>query len=205
MVWIRLFPSGAKPSAAKKRPQPQPEDDLPVWLAKLVDWFADLPKRLKTLPGRFVRLFDSWFYRIYFGVVAVALIAIFIGLHWLTGVVADYEIAQPSHVAEDVAKLFEDGNYDAIILVANWPEVRQSAWDILTRARAIENQCFVIAVNRVGDDHFGHYVGCSAAIDPIGRTLAQCRYDQQQALTVALDPAEVEWRRQKFRVLDDRD
>ena len=127
---LRSHPSGAKPSAAKKRPQPQPEDDLPVWLAKLVDWFADLPKRLKTLPGRFVRLFDSWFYRIYFGVVAVALIAIFIGLHWLTGVVADYEIAQPSHVAEEVAKLFEDGNYDAIY------DVDTSAQDISGGDRA---------------------------------------------------------------------
>lgn len=99
----------------------------------------------------------------------------------------------------------DDLEYDAIVLVANWPQARQAAWQLLIRARAIENQCFVIAVNRVGDDHFGHYVGCSAAIDPIGRTLAQCRYDQQQALTVVLDPAEVEWRRQKFRVLEDRD
>lgn len=138
--------SKPKPPAAKKRPRPQPEDDLPAWLGKLVDWFADLPKRLKTLPGRFVRLFDSWFYRIYFGVVAVALIAIFIGLHWLNGVVADYEIAQPSHVAEDVAKLFEDGNYDAVY------DVDTSAQDISGGDRAfyVNSLKSVSAGKRVG-------------------------------------------------------
>jgi len=95
--------------------------------------------------------------------------------------------------------------YDAIVLVANWPQARQSAWHLLIRARAIENQCYVVAVNRVGDDCFGHYVGCSAAIDPIGRTLAQCQYDRQHAVTADLDLVELERRRQKFRVLEDRD
>ena len=95
--------------------------------------------------------------------------------------------------------------YDAIILVANWPEARQAAWHLLTRARAIENQCYLVAVNRVGDDQFGHYQGCSAAIDPIGRTIGQCRAHQQQALTVELDIAELNRRRQKFHVLDDAD
>lgn len=98
-----------------------------------------------------------------------------------------------------------DVEYDVLVLVANWPQSRQSAWHILTRARAIENQCYVIAVNRVGDDNFGHYVGLSVAIDPIGHTLGQCRPDQHQALTVTLDLAELERRRQKFQVLEDRD
>lgn len=108
-------PTGTKKPVQKKRkPQQTPGDELPEWLGKLVDWLADTPKRLKALPGKFIHLFDSWFYRVYFIVVAVALVAIFIGLRWLTGVVADYEIAQPSHVADDVVKLFQDGNYDAI-------------------------------------------------------------------------------------------
>lgn len=95
--------------------------------------------------------------------------------------------------------------YDAIIIVANWPESRQSAWQLLTRARAIENQCYLVGVNRVGDDEYGHYVGASVVVDPIGRTLAQCRRNVVQTLTVHLDKAELERRRQKFRVLDDRD
>ena len=110
-------PAAAKKRAAPKRSPEPPEDDLPEWLGRLVDWVADTPKRLKRLPGRFIGLFDSWFYRIYFAVVAVALIAIFVGLNWLTGVVADYEIAEPSHVAQEVAQRFENGDYDAIYYI----------------------------------------------------------------------------------------
>jgi len=95
--------------------------------------------------------------------------------------------------------------YDAIVLVANWPASRQSAWQLLTRARAIENQCYVIAVNRVGDDHLCHYAGASVVADPMGRTAGQCRKEAEQALTVLLDPEELRRRREKFRVLDDRD
>ena len=59
-------------------------------------------------------ILKSRFYRVYFVVVAVALIAIAIGTLWLRGVLADYESAQPVYVAEDVAKLFEDGDYQRI-------------------------------------------------------------------------------------------
>ena len=103
-----------KRPAPASRPTPRPDDELPEWLGRVVDWAADTPKRIKALPGKFIKLFDIRFYRIYFGVVAVALIGIVIGLFWLNGVVADYEIAEPRHVAEGVAKLFEDGDYDAI-------------------------------------------------------------------------------------------
>ena len=95
--------------------------------------------------------------------------------------------------------------YDAIILVANWPESRQSAWQLLTRARAIENQCYLIGVNRVGDDRYSHYAGCSVVADCNGRTLAQCHRHQEEAVTVVLDLTELERRRSKFRVLEDRD
>ncbi len=95
--------------------------------------------------------------------------------------------------------------YDAIIVVANWPESRQSAWQLLTRARAIENQAYLVGVNRVGNDHYSRYRGASVVVDPIGRTLGQCRPYVQQALTVSLDLSELQRRRDKFRVLDDRD
>lgn len=95
--------------------------------------------------------------------------------------------------------------YDAIIVVANWPESRQSAWQLLTRARAIENQCYLVGVNRVGDDHYSHYAGASVVVDPIGRTMGQCRRHVVQALTVCLDKEESDRRRMKFRVLEDRD
>ena len=95
--------------------------------------------------------------------------------------------------------------FDMIVVVANWPQSRQSAWQILTRARAIENQAYLVGVNRVGDDKFSHYVGASCVIDPIGRTLGQCHYDKMEALTVEVSLDDLRRRRDKFRVLDDRD
>lgn len=99
----------------------------------------------------------------------------------------------------------DDCNYDMIVVVANWPQSRQSAWQILTRARAIENQAYLVGVNRVGDDEYSHYVGASCVIDPIGRCLAHCHHDRTEALTVELSLPELQRRRTKFRVLDDRD
>ncbi len=95
--------------------------------------------------------------------------------------------------------------YDAIVIVANWPQHRQAAWQVLTRARAVENQCYLIGVNRVGDDRYSHYVGASCVIDCYGKTMLQCSQDQVQVATVDLDLTELQRRRQKFRVLDDSD
>ena len=57
---------------------------------------------------------------------------------------------------------------DAILLVANWPERRRAHWEVLTRARAIENQCYVVAVNRTGIGDGVEYDGGSVAYDPWG-------------------------------------
>ncbi|HJQ12667.1 MAG TPA: nitrilase-related carbon-nitrogen hydrolase [Gemmatimonadaceae bacterium] len=57
---------------------------------------------------------------------------------------------------------------DAFFLIANWPESRQQHWDVLTRARAIENQCYVVAVNRTGEGGGLRYAGGSVAYDPLG-------------------------------------
>jgi predicted amidohydrolase len=63
-------------------------------------------------------------------------------------------------------------DYDALLFVANWPEPRTAAWNALLRARAIENQCFVIGVNRSGRDPRGfEYIGGSAIFDPLGETV----------------------------------
>jgi predicted amidohydrolase len=63
-------------------------------------------------------------------------------------------------------------DYDAIVYVANWPAIRSLAWKTLLQARAIENQCYVIGVNRVGTDGNGHvYSGDSQVIDPLGNVL----------------------------------
>ena len=96
------------------------------------------------------------------------------------------------------------GKYDMIVVVANWPESRQQAWRVLTRARAIENQCYLVGVNRVGDDSFCHYVGESLVCGPQGETLIQCG-NEEETMTVELDFASLEYIRGRFRVLDDRD
>ena len=62
-----------------------------------------------------------------------------------------------------------DVDYDLLLFVANWPNTRISAWDALLKARAIENQAYVIGLNRVGTDGFNaHYPGHSKVLDPEG-------------------------------------
>lgn len=95
--------------------------------------------------------------------------------------------------------------YDAIICVANWPESRQNAWQILTRARAIENQAYLIGCNRVGNDNYNHYRGCSAIISPIGKTLAKCKVNEQDCASFHLDFESLNQKRTKFKVLEERD
>jgi predicted amidohydrolase len=98
-----------------------------------------------------------------------------------------------------------DVQYDAIVCVANWPESRQNAWQILTRSRAIENQAYLIGCNRVGRDAYNHYRGCSAIISPIGKTLAACKPNVQDTASFLLNLEEVNHKRTKFKVLEERD
>ena len=95
--------------------------------------------------------------------------------------------------------------YDAIIYVANWPASRRRVWDVLLQARAIENQCFVIGVNRVGDDPVCHYDGGSAIIDAKGKILAQVPDNTVAAATAVLDMESLNAFRKKFPVLHDAD
>ena len=63
-------------------------------------------------------------------------------------------------------------DYDVLLFVANWPEPRTAAWTALLKARAIENQCYVIGVNRSGEDPRGLiYSGASVVYDPLGETV----------------------------------
>lgn len=71
-------------------------------------------KAKKKKKKRRAGLLDSRFYRIYFAAVGAALVAVAIGLVWLNGVVKDYELAQPAHAAEEVARLFEEEDYARI-------------------------------------------------------------------------------------------
>ena len=79
------------------------------------------------------------------------------------------------------------GDYDVLLYVANWPSRRRAAWSMLLRARAIENVCYVVGVNRVGKDGNGaSYSGDSVALDFLGQVLAGDR-DGVLVETVVLD------------------
>jgi predicted amidohydrolase len=97
------------------------------------------------------------------------------------------------------------GDYDAAIYVANWPVKRMVAWDTLLRARAIENQCYVIGVNRVGNDPKAEYEGGSVVIDAYGKTMADCEHGAEGFAVADLDMERLQAFRKKFPVLEDRD
>ncbi|MBW7934101.1 MAG: amidohydrolase [Gemmatimonadaceae bacterium] len=68
-----------------------------------------------------------------------------------------------------------DLEYDVLVYVANWPAARHEAWRTLLRARAMENLCYVVGVNRTGVDGNGHaHRGGSIATDPVGVAIADC-------------------------------
>ena len=97
------------------------------------------------------------------------------------------------------------GDYDLALYVANWPEARMDVWQTLLRARAIENQCYVAGVNRVGTDDSGCYSGGSMIVDPYGRIVAQCKDREEDVATAVLRLEAMKSFRQKFPVLDDAD
>ncbi len=111
-----------------------------------------------------------------------------------TGFAICYDLRFPElfrAYAADGAKL--------ILLPAAFPHPRLEHWKILTRARAIENQFFVVGVNQVGDPFFGH----SCVIDPWGNTLAQAQ-EKETLLIADLDLTAVAQTRRKMNVFQDR-
>jgi len=95
--------------------------------------------------------------------------------------------------------------YDILIYVANWPEKRIHAWKTLLQARAIENQCYVVGVNRTGDDGAGiHYSGESMVIDPMGEVLYH-KKDEEDIFTTTLDKSHLDAIREKFPFWKDGD
>ncbi len=95
--------------------------------------------------------------------------------------------------------------YDLLLYVANWPERRVGAWSTLLAARAIENQCYVVGVNRVGEDGNGIYhSGDSALCDYQGNVLYRCTH-QPDVFTAELQLEPQRTFRQKLAFLQDRD
>lgn len=142
--------TGAR-SVARSRKRKRRNGDLPLWVQKLGDRCLDLGAWLMRLPGRVAsRVRRSWFYRIYFGAVALALIGIAVGVHWLNGFAADYEASQPVHVADEVARLFIDGDYDRI-------------YDLDSAAQALSGGDRAFYVESLGNLAAGKAVDCQSA------------------------------------------
>lgn len=94
---------------------------------------------------------------------------------------------------------------DLMIFVANWPEKRAEHWNTLLKARAIENQCFVAAVNRVGSDFYGNeYAGDSAVYNFWGKEIISAK-KLPQVLTTALSKEDLNQHRGKYTFWKDRD
>jgi predicted amidohydrolase len=91
---------------------------------------------------------------------------------------------------------------NVFLVIANWPDARAEQRLVLLRARAIENQAYVVGVNRVGDDPGNHYTGQSCVIDPRGDVLAQAD-DREQLLAADLDLAALHDYRTSFPWLRD--
>jgi len=98
---------------------------------------------------------------------------------------------------------FKDGNYeyDVLLYIANWPEVRRHVYKSLLVARAIENQAYVIWVNRVGNDgNKIYHTGNSMIVDPYGKIISQAEAGKEQTITGMLSIQELTDFRNKFMV-----
>lgn len=99
----------------------------------------------------------------------------------------------------------ETPEYDVLLYVANWPERRSHAWKSLLTARAIENQCYVVGVNRVGVDGNGiNHSGDSMVLDALGTTLYH-KQDEEDIYTIVLEKSSLTEVRDRFPFWKDAD
>jgi len=95
--------------------------------------------------------------------------------------------------------------YDVLLYVANWPKARISSWDILLKARAVENMCFAVGVNRVGTDQNPlDYVGHSQVVDYLGNYLVEPQ-ESEGVYIITLDKTKMLETREKLGFLEDQD
>jgi omega-amidase len=111
--------------------------------------------------------------------------------------------ARQTPTGEDASGV--EAEFDILIYVANWPERRSHAWKTLLCARSIENQCYVIGVNRVGDDGNNIYhSGNSMVVDPLGQVLYH-KADEEDFFTITLQKEKLHEVRERFPFLKDAD
>ncbi len=97
-------------------------------------------------------------------------------------------------------------DYDVLIYVANWPEIRTKAWDVLLQARAIENMAYCIGVNRVGQDGKGFdYIGHSAVYDALGDLITPLSFEDEILFFTTIKKGHLTEVRNKLKFLKDKD
>ena len=117
--------------------------------------------------------------------------------HQFAGVIC-YDIRFPEWIRAHTLE-----GAEALFVVAEWPQPRLNHWRSLLIARAIENQCYVIACNRSGDDFNNKFAGHSMIIDPWGEVVAEGG-EGEEILTATIDLDLVKEVRSKIPVFDDR-
>ena len=121
---------------------------------------------------------------------------------WKVNLLVCYDLRFPVWARQQSAEAPE---YDILLYVANWPERRSHAWKTLLTARAIENQCYVIGVNRVGNDgNQISYSGDSMVIDALGNTLYH-KAGEEDIVTIVLKKEPLQEIREKFPFWRDAD
>ena len=124
---------------------------------------------------------------------------------WKINLQVCYDLRFPVWARQTKGSENDAPEYDVLIYVANWPEKRIHAWKTLLCARAIENQCYVIGVNRVGKDGNDIYhSGNSLVIDPLGEVLYHMA-DEEDIFTITLQKDWLEEVRAKLPFLKDGD
>ncbi len=97
-------------------------------------------------------------------------------------------------------------NFDVLIYIANWPNTRINAWDTLLKARAIENLCYVVGLNRVGvDKNKLLYNGHSAVIDALGETILKIEERLEGIESIIIFKKHIQETRNRLRFLNDKD
>lgn len=121
--------------------------------------------------------------------------------NWNINLQICYDLRFPEIARNKISN--QSANYDVLLYVANWPQKRSLHWKTLLRARAIENQCFVVGVNRVGTDGNGfEYSGDSRLIDALGQEYL-LEQGREMTQTIVMKMSELEVIREKLPFLKD--
>lgn len=120
------------------------------------------------------------------------------GLRW--GCLICYDLRFP----EQTRALVLEHGVEALAIVSAWPFPREQHWHTLLRARAIENQCYVVASNRVGRTGDYRFCGLSAILGPDGVPIAEADTEEETILLGELQPERVRALRRRLPILEDR-